>query len=279
MGNKLKDILVGKVTKKEIGLIPNSFDVIGQIMVFSNFPEELKKKEKIIGKGILEHHKNIISVFKKSENYSGKYRTPKLALLAGINSKETEHKENNTRIKLNVEKVYFSVRLSTERKRIFEQVKKNEEILAMFSGCGVYPLTIVKNSDAKKIIGIEANPTGHKFALENLKINKIEDKIKLYKGDVRKILPDITKKFDRILMPLPKGAERFLDITLKKIKEKGTIHLYTFSEEGKFDDTKKNIREECKKQGKKCRILKIVKCGHYSPGTFRVCVDFRVSSL
>ena len=97
MGNKLKDILVGKVTKKEIGLIPNSFDVIGQIMVFSNFPEELKKKEKIIGKGILEHHKNIISVFKKSENYSGKYRTPKLALLAGINSKETEHKENNTR--------------------------------------------------------------------------------------------------------------------------------------------------------------------------------------
>ena len=65
-----------------------------------------------------------------------------------------------------------------------------------------------KNSPAKHIVGIEKNPIGHKYALENLRLNtKIAGKIELLKGDVRKVAPKLKKKFDRILMPLPKSAE------------------------------------------------------------------------
>ena len=113
--------------------------------------------------------------------------------------------------------------------------------------------------------------------MENLKLNKVEDKIKLYLGDVKKILPKIDRKFDRILMPLPKGAEDFLSLALKKIKNKGIIHFYTFAEEDKYDSITKTIKKECEKQKKKCKILDIVKCGHFSPGVFRVCADFLVS--
>jgi tRNA (guanine37-N1)-methyltransferase len=196
--------------------------------------------------------------------------------LAGEKNKETEYKENNARLKLNVEKVYFSPRSSEERKRIFKQVKNNETVLVMFSGSGIYPLVIIKNSEAKEIHGIEINPTAHKYALENLKLNKAEDKIKLYLGDVKKILPKISKKFDRIIMPLPKGAEDFLKLALNKIKKNGIIHFYSFVEETKFDKIIEFINKECKQNKKQCKIIDIVKCGQFSPRVYRICVDFKV---
>ena len=38
-------------------------------------------------------------------------------------------------------------------------------------------------------------------------------------GDVRDVVPKLKKKFDRILMPLPKSAEEFLDIALSASKK------------------------------------------------------------
>jgi len=275
MSNKLKDILRNKLSKKEIQLLPSSFDVIGNILIFSDFPEELSKKEKIIGNEIIKNYSRIRSVFKKIKKYSGKYRTPKLKFISGKNNKETIYKENNVSIKLNVEKVYFSPRLSEERKRIFNQIKDNESVLVMFSGTSIYPLVIAKNSNSKEIYGIEMNLIAHKYATENLKLNKINN-IKLFHGDVINILPKINKKFDRILMPLPKGGLNFLSIALNKIKKNGTIHFYSFSEENKYDNITKIINNECKKNNKKCNILNFVKCGHFSPRIIRVCIDFKV---
>jgi len=175
MSNKLKDILRKKLTKKEVNIIPSSFDIVGNILIFSDFPKGMSKKEKMIGNEILKNYKQIKSVFKKTKKYSGSYRTLKLKLLAGENKRETIHKENNISLKLNVEKVYYSPRLSEERKRIFRQVKTNENILVMFSGIASYPIVISKNTRTKKIVGIEINPTAYKYAVENLKLNKIDN--------------------------------------------------------------------------------------------------------
>src|SRR3989338_2665090 len=275
MPGKLKDILGKKLTKKELSLVPSSFDMVGSIIIFSDFPKQLSKKEKIIGNEILKNFRHFKSVFKKTKKYSGRFRTPKLKLLAGESNKETIHKENNVRLKLNVEKVYFSARLSEERKRIAKKVRKNEKILVMFSGCGVYPLVIAKNTKAREIYGIEINPTAHKYALENVKLNKINN-INLLLGDVKKVSPKIKEKFNRIIMPLPKGAESFLGLALNKIRKNGIIHFYSFAEENNYDRIKKIINNECEKKKKKCRILDIVKCGQFSPRVYRLCVDFRV---
>ena len=269
-------MLKNKLSKKEIKLLPRSFDVVGSILIFSDFPKELEKKEKAIGEEILKQFRNVKTVAKKTKKYSGKFRTPRLKIIAGKKTKETVHRENNVSIKLDVEKVYFSPRLSEERKRIFSQVKNNESILVMFSGCAVYPLVIAKNSNVKEICCVEINPTAHKYALENLKFNKLGNKIKLFLGDVKKIMPILNKKFDRILMPLPKGAEKFLDLALDKIRKNGVIHFYDFSEENNYKKITKKIEEECRKQKKRCNILNIVKCGQFSPGVNRICVDFKV---
>ena len=234
------------------------------------------KKEKIIGSIILQNYHHIKTVLKKTKKYSGKFRTPKLKVIAGENRKETICKENDVFIKLDAEKVYFSPRMSSERKRISQLIKPNESVLVMFSGAGVYPLVIAKNSKCREIYGIEINPIAHKYALENSKKNKLENKIKLFLGDVKKIMPNLNKKFDRILMPLPKGGEYFLGLALKFIKKNGIIHFYDFEHEDELYKAGEKVKKSCEKPKRKFKILKTAKCGQYSPRFYRVCVDFLV---
>src|SRR3989344_7746912 len=138
----LKFYLKDKLTAKELKFAPSSFDVVGDILIFSEFPKELAKKEKIIGETILKNYHHIKTVLKKTKKYSGKFRTPKLKVIAGEKRKETVCRENNVLIKLDVEKVYFSPRMSSERKRIVSFIKPNESVLVMFSGSAPYPLVI-----------------------------------------------------------------------------------------------------------------------------------------
>jgi len=273
----LKYYLKGKLTEKELALVPTSFDVVGDIIIFSEFPKELAKKEKLIGQTILEQYPHIKVILKKTKKYSGRFRTPKLRVITGEKRKETLCKENNIILKLDVEKVYYSVRMSSERKRIAELVQPHESVLVMFSGSGVYPLVIARNSKCKEAYGIEINPAAHKYASENVKKNKLEPKIRLFSGNVRKIMPKISKKFDRILMPLPKGGEDFLGLSLKYIKNKGIIHFYDFLHEGEFSKAEEKIKKACEASKKRYEILNVVKCGQYSPGFYRVCADFQVN--
>ncbi|TKJ17416.1 hypothetical protein CEE44_02675 [Candidatus Woesearchaeota archaeon B3_Woes] len=186
----LKQTLKGKLTRQELQLVPSSFDVVGSILIFSEFPKELERKEKIIAQSLIKELKNVKTICKKTRKYSGKHRTPKLKIMAGEKTKETIHKENNITLKLDVEKVYFSSRLSNERLRISKLIKPKENVLVMFSGCAPYPCVIAKNTKANSIIGIEINPVAHKYALENIKLNKITNTT-LHKGDVNNILPKI----------------------------------------------------------------------------------------
>lgn len=252
------------LTKTDIKKIPKSYDVVGDILIFSDFPKELKKKEKEVGNYLLKQIKNINIVAKKSKNYSGKYRTPKLKILAGSKRKETIHKESGILIKINPEKAYFSPRSGTERLRIAKLVKKEESILVMFSGVAPFPLIISKHSKAKEIYAIEINKHAHKYAKENIKLNKIKN-IKLFKGNVKKVLPKLNK-FDRIIMPLPKNSEDYLNLALKHIKKDGKIHMYIFAHENDF----KKIKEKYKKYKPK-----IIKAGTPSPGKFRICLELK----
>lgn len=281
---KIKDLLKEKIPKNKLEFLPNSFDIIGTICIIE-VKKEVKKYSKLIGETILKLNPNIKSVFKKSSIVKGKYRTHKLNYIAGINNKETIYKENKAIFKLDVEKCYFSPRLSNERLRISKKVKKNESVLVMFSGIGAFNFVILKNSSPKEVFGIEINKIAHKYALENIKLNKIpENKISLFNGDVKKVLPKINKKFNRILMPLPKESELFLGIAVKKIKRNGIIHLYTFLEEpeGKLnkEELKKYwnnlIKEKIKKYIKNSKIIDIVKCGVYGPKIYRVCIDIKI---
>jgi len=270
---RLKDYLKNRLTKKEFDIFPTSFDIVGDIAIFADLPKELNRKEKLIGNSLIKLNKNIKVVCKKIKKYSGKFRTSKLKIIAGEKRKETIYIENGCRFMLDVEKVYFSSRLGNERKRIANLVKPNENVLVMFSGCGPYTVQIAKK--AKKVTAIEANPAAHKYALINLKLNKIKNAVVL-NGDVKKMIPRLKEKFDRIVMPLPKTSMEYIKDALSASKKGTIIHIYAFSKDNNYEGVKKTIISECKQYGKRCRIIKIVKTGEYSPRVSRVCIDFAI---
>ncbi len=269
----VKELILKELTEKEKEKLKTAFDIIGDIVVLE-VDVLLEKKEKLIAEAILKTHKNIKTVLKKAGIHEGEFRTQGVIYLAGENKTEAIYKENNTRLKLDVGKVYFSPRLSTERKRISQKIKKGENILVMFSGCAPYPVVFSKNTEAKQITGIEINPIGHKYGEENLKLNKIKN-VTLINEDVKKVI--LNEKYDRILMPLPKSAEDFLDIALNAAKTGTIIHFYDFLHKDEFGKAHDKIEKACKRNKKQCKIISTTKCGQHAPYTFRICVDFIVS--
>jgi len=271
---RLKDALKGKLSEKELSLL-RGFDVIGDIAVLEISPG-LEKKKKIIAQTLLGLLPYIKVAVKKKGGHRGRYRKQPVEILAGEKRKTTVHKEFGAEMALNVETCYFSPRLANERARIARQVKPGEIVLVMFSGVAPYPLVIAKLSNAYRVYGIEANPEAHKYAVENVKRNKLGHKIILIKGDARKVVPKM--KFDRIVMPLPQQADKFLDVALNAANKGTFIHFYDFQPEGEWNKAAEIVKQACKKAKKKCKILKVVECGQVGVRTNRICVDFLVQN-
>lgn len=273
----LEESLRDKLTPEELEYVVKSFDVIGDIAIIE-IPKELAKKEKLIANSLLMVHRNIRSVYKKLGPMEGVYRTRKLKFLAGEKRTVTEYKENGCRFRLDVAKVYFTPRLSFERKRIAEQVKPGENILALFAGVGPFPVVIAKMQSHVKIHAVELNPHAFRHMQENIRLNRMQEMITPILGDVKDVIP---KKFvnsaDRILMPLPKGAEKFLGEAFLAAKRNGIIHFYQFaSEKNPFEDVEKLVISEARLSGRKAEVIgkRIVR--PFAPGVVQVVVDFRV---
>lgn len=253
-----------------------AFDIIGNIAIVE-IPKKAKQSEKTLVARILSQQKNVKAVYKRIGGHEGQLRIQKLKYIRGENRTITTHKENNVLLKLDLAKVYFSPRQATERKRVFLQIKKPETVLVMFSGIGPFTVEIAKNTPAKSVYGVELNKTAHKYALENTKINKVEVKTKLFCGDVRKIVPKLKMRFDRIIMPLPKGAESFLNTAFAAAKKGTVVHFYDFEKEEDIPAkaTAKVVAAAAEAK-RKTKILNVVKCGQLAPRAYRVCVDFTV---
>src|SRR3989344_1462673 len=138
-------LLRGKLTPKEMEILPRSQEIVGDILILE-IPGELKQKEKVIAEAYLKANRHLSTVVKKSDIHSGTFRTRKVTILAGKKTKETVHHENGIEIKLHLEKTYFSARSGNERLRIAKMIKPGEMVLVMFSGAAPYPLVLAKNS-------------------------------------------------------------------------------------------------------------------------------------
>jgi tRNA (guanine37-N1)-methyltransferase len=258
-----------------------AFDLIGskeKAVAIVEIPEGVD--EKAVAEEIMKKNKNVKSVLKKVSERKGELRLREYKLIAGDANTEVIHKEYGYLLKLDPQKVYFSPREATERQRIAEQVKAKETVLVMFSGTAAIPIAIAKKQpEVEKVYGIEINPDAHKYAEENVRINKLSHKIVLIQGDVRVVSKKYFGKFDRIIMPLPFGAESFLDYAINCLKkEGGTIHFYNWGrEEDLYSSALRLIEENTKKLNRKFQILNKRKVLQYAPGKWKICIDFAVS--
>ncbi len=270
-----EDVLRSKLSAAELALIPKTQEIIGTIMVLE-IPIALVGKANTIAEAYLQTNTQVTTIVMKEDIHTGEFRTRKVRVLAGRDTRETIHLESGIRIKLDIEQVYFSARTGHERLRVAGLVRAGEKVLVLFAGAAPFPLVIAKHSKATHIWALELNPIACKYAQENVEMNRFMDRITFMCGDARIATPKLKNKFDRIIMPLPKTGEEFLHVALPKVVVGGMIHLYAFLEEKEFAAYRKKIRELCISLGYTVRIVRTVKCGQFAPGTFRVCLDMKM---
>lgn len=269
-----------------------AFDIIGNIAILPLFT---KNSRKIAGK-ILKDNKHLKSVYIKAGKISGRLRKNNLKFILGEKTTETIHRESGCMFKLDIEKCYFSPRLSNDRIDVCRQIKPGEKVLVMFGGVGPCPIVFAKNSKAQEVYSVELNKIATKYALENVKLNKLSN-VKIIQGDVKKVLPRMKIKFDmseingkisehaqkqravfdRIMMARPQLKDDFLDCALK-VSEKGTIiHFHDFLKESEMPKASfEKIKNACKKAKKKFKILRWKKALEVGLRKWRIRVDFKI---
>jgi len=242
MTRMLKKALENILSDVETKELVSAFDQIGDIIIV-RIPDSLISKKKVIGKVLLQQVKTAKSVFYQSSPVEGDFRTRNLELIVGERKTETEYKENGCRFIVDVEKAFFSPRLSTERERISNLVNEGDVIINMFGGIGMFSILAAKKKSCT-VYNIDINPVASKLCEENIKLNKLKGKVISLNGDTTKIIKEkLQDKADRVLMLLPERSDEFLDTAISSLKKHGIIHYYSHIHAEKKQDAPKLSEE------------------------------------
>jgi len=271
----LKEELEGKIPKGKLGFLRTGFDIIGDVAVIE-IPQELESRKLLIAKALVKVHPSVKTVCRKLSEREGTFRLRKMEILAGKRT-ETEHRECGCTYRLDLAKVYFSPREATERQRIAGQVKPRETVMVFFAGVGPYAIMIAKKQNAR-VYAIEINPDAVRYMKENVRINRVQEKVEPVLGDVKKLAKAFFGKCDRVVMPLPMEGYKFLPEAFACLRKKGgIIHFYHYAhEDDLYSEADGFVRRAARKAGRSIKILRRRKVLPYGPRVFKICLDIKV---
>ena len=236
----LEEALSGRIPSELLIDLPKSFDLIGDIAILDLKPE-LTTHEGTVGQAVMQVHPNVRAVFAKAGPVSGPDRLRPLRRVAGENRTETTHREFGCRFKVDLSKVFFSPRLSTEHQRVAESVGEQEVIVDMFAGVGPFSILIAKRLGAVKVNAIDSNPEATRLIEENARLNRVETKVQVWAGNANEIVPShLEGKATRVIMNHPSEARDFIGTACRALRTTGgMIHYYSFTD-----------GEDCERKGR-----------------------------
>ena len=249
----LIQLLDEKLPSHLLASLPRSMDLVGDIAVIELSPE-LEAHTTIVGKAILETNKNVRTVLAKAGAISGTYRLRKLRFVAGERKTVTVHKEHGCLYQVDLAEAYFSPRLSHEHERVASLAENGETVLDLFAGVGPFAILIAKTHQHIKVHAVDANPRAVEFLEKNIRLNRVEDKVRPILGDARQVVTErIPAVADRVIMNLPEKALEFVDAACKAIRpDGGMVHFYGFiTASDSLKDMKLRFTEAVKKHGRK----------------------------
>jgi tRNA (guanine37-N1)-methyltransferase len=241
----LRDSLGGLLPPGQARAIETGIDIIGDVAIVK-LGEEARASGPVVGEAIMASMKNVKAVFDQEGGLEGDFRLRRLRHIGGEDRTLTLHRENMLRFMVDVEKCYFSPRLSTERARIADLVEDGEVVLNMFAGVGPYSITIAKRKKAE-VYSNELNETAYRLHLENNKLNKVEGRIKMMNLDAMVIPDHLDVRFDRILMPHPSRSDRFLGTARALLKDGGWMHYYRHVSGADVEEARTNLNAELRR--------------------------------
>ena len=225
MTRLLKRILSDTLDDAEIAQLVSAFDQIGSIIVI-RIPSGLYPRRYVIGDALLSGIKVADRVFCQVSKVDGAWRTRDLELIAGSGDTVTRYRENGCIFDIDVEKVFFTPRLATERRRVSEMVRPGETVLNMFGGAGLYSIQMAKRVMCV-VYNVDINPYATNLCRRNVSLNRLRGAVIPVTADAdmaASLMPDMA---DRTVMSLPERAASYLGSALISTKSGGVIHYYT----------------------------------------------------
>ena len=264
-----EEVIIERSPSQILGFSP-AYEQIGDIAIIDRYQPHAEEVAQVLLK-----QNRIKTVLQAETSVSGEYRTRSVSILAGEKRTETMYRENECRYMLDLSKVYFTPRLSTERARIADQVIDGDLVVDMFAGAGPFSILIAKKYPQTHVIAIDKNPDAVRYLKENVLLNRVKN-VEIREGDSRDAVKDI-KGVDHVIMNLPHSAIDFMDSAFGIVKKRGVIHFYGIAHENDlFDSILKKIEGIAGKYG--LQILPIDKriVRPYAPYQFNICIDIQV---
>ena len=278
----LKEHLADSLEAWELKILPRSYDIVGDIAIV-RIPEALRHRAGEIAEAIVQINSHVRTVLNQVSPVSGDFRLRRLEWIFGEKKTETIHREHGCLFKVDLEKCYFSPRLLFERSRIAGQVKPFETVINMFAGVGCFSIIIAKNSSVGKVYSIDINPWAIRYAEENVRLNRVEHIVKPILGDAKIVIEDELKGLaDRVLMPLPEKAYKYVDYAIMALKsDGGIIHYYDFIHAGRGEDPVQKVEERIRRRLELLKVNSEVCFGRVvrtvGPRWFQIALDIKIN--
>mmetsp|Transcript_14044 Transcript_14044/g.9892 ORF Transcript_14044/g.9892 Transcript_14044/m.9892 type:complete len:105 (-) Transcript_14044:192-506(-) len=97
--------------------------------------------------------------------------------------------EDKVKFMVDVSKVYWCSKLSTERTRVINDlIKEGDVICDMFCGIGPLAVKTVVKKKSVRVLANDLNPVGIEYLKKNIKLNKAHTQVIPFNMDARKFV-------------------------------------------------------------------------------------------
>jgi tRNA wybutosine-synthesizing protein 2 len=212
-----------ELTPDERRSLPDGFQRLGSVLIVK-LPETLRPRFGPIG-AAYRAELGVESVLRRRGPIAGEFRLPSVELIAGATT-ETQVRENGVVYRFDAARTMFAAGNRAERSRLAGLVRPGEAVADLFAGIGYFTLPIAIHSRVARIDACEANPTSFAYLKENLRRNRVADRVVAHLGP-NESAPLAEGAFDRVLLGYLPSALPWVPRAVRLIRaEGGTLHVH-----------------------------------------------------
>lgn len=251
--------------------LPSGYQRLGRVVLL-RLPESLRPHFSAIGAAWCAE-RGVEAVLRRAGTTEGELRIPRLELIAGVDAR-TEVVEYGVRYRLDAQRLMFARGNRTERHRAGSETRPGEVVADLFAGIGYFALPAAIVGHAGRVWAVEKNPLSFEFLEENVRLNRVSDRVECLRGDNRELdLPGGT--FDRVFLGyLPSSVPWIPDAVSLLKAAGGTVHahLVVGSREGR-PAAEAEVVQAAERGGALVTRLRSHRVKAYGPGREHVVVE------